>query len=87
MSREVYEEEILASLLELLYLVLQFTDFLSHVLSCILMSKASVPLSRIFFRLFTIRDKFSNRDQSGTNRNDENAMCYYSSEKLGMCFR
>ena len=30
------------------------------------------------------RDRFSNREQSGTNRSDENAMC---DEYLRMCFR
>ena len=33
------------------------------------------------------RDKFSNRKQSETNRNDENATCDYLSEYLRMCFR
>ena len=33
------------------------------------------------------RDKFSNREQSETNRNDVNAMCDYLSEYLRMRFR
>ena len=33
------------------------------------------------------RDKFSDREQSETNQNDENAMCYYLSEYLRMCFQ
>ena len=33
------------------------------------------------------RDKFSNREQSETNRNDENAMCDFLSQYLRMCFR
>ena len=40
--------------------------------------------------IFTIvqdRNKFSNREQSETNRNDGYAMCDYSSEYLRMCFR
>ena len=34
-----------------------------------------------------IRVKFSDRGQSETNRNDENAMCDYFSEFLRMYFR
>ena len=34
----------------------------------------------IFFPIVHDRDKFSNREQSETNGNDENAMCDYSSE-------
>ena len=49
--------------------------------------KAPVPLGRIIFsRSFTI-EKFSNREQSETNRNDENAMCDFLSEYLRMCCR
>ena len=33
------------------------------------------------------RDRFSDREQSETNRNDENAMCDFLSEYLRMCFR
>ena len=33
------------------------------------------------------RDKFSNREQSETKRDDENAVCDYLSEYLRMCFR
>ena len=44
-------------------------------------------LAEYIFRLFTIRDKFGYRKQSETNRNDENALCDYSSEYLRVCFR
>ena len=50
-------------------------------------AKNPVPLDRIFFRIVHERDKFSNREQSETNRNDENATCDYLSEYLRMCFR
>ena len=49
--------------------------------------KAAVPLGPIFSPIVHNRDKFSNREQSETNRNDENAMCDYLSEYLRMCFR
>ena len=49
--------------------------------------KAPVPLGRIFFPIVHDSDKFSNREQSETNQNDENAMCDYLSEYLRMCFR
>ena len=35
-----------------------------------------------FFLIIQDRDKISNREQSETNRNDENAMCEYLSEYL-----
>ena len=43
-------------------------------------------LAEYIFRLFT-RDKFSNREQSETNWNDENAMYDYLSEYLPKWFR
>ena len=49
--------------------------------------KAPVPLGRIFFLVVRDRDKFSNREHSETNRNNENVMCDYLSEYLRMCFR
>ena len=33
------------------------------------------------------KDEFNNREQYETYRNEENAMCDYSSEYLQMCFR
>ena len=48
---------------------------------------APVPLGPIFFPIVHDRDKFSNREQSETNQNDENAMCDYSSEYSRMGFR
>ena len=39
-----------------------------------------------FFLIIYDRDRFTNREQSETNRNDENAMCDYLSEYLRMCF-
>ena len=39
-----------------------------------------------FFSIVYDQGKFSNREQSETNRNDENAMCEYFSEYLRMCF-
>ena len=47
----------------------------------------AVPLSRIYFPIVHDRDKFSNREQSETNWNNENAMCDYLSEYLRMRFR
>ena len=44
-------------------------------------------LAEYFFPIVHNRDKFSNREQSETNRNDENAMCGYLSEYIRMCFR
>ena len=49
--------------------------------------KAAVPLSRIFFPIVHDRDKFSNREQSETDRNDDNPMCDCLSEYLRLCFR
>ena len=40
-------------------------------------SKAPVPLGQIFFQIYQNRDKFSNREQSKTNRNNENARTIY----------
>ena len=37
-------------------------------------------LAKYFFPIVYNKDKFSNREQSGTNRNDENAMCDYLPE-------
>ena len=51
------------------------------------LSKAPVPLGRIFFPIVHDRDEFSNRKQSETNLIDEKAMCDYLSEYLRMCFR
>ena len=48
-------------------------------------STAPVPLGRIYFPIVDDRDEFSNREQSETNRNDENAMCYSFTEYLRMC--
>ena len=45
-----------------------------------LMFKAPVSLGRR-------AETFSNREQSETNRNDENAMFDYLAEYLRMCFR
>ena len=53
----------------------------------LVISLALVPLGRIFFPIVHDRDKFSNREQSETNRYDENAMCDHLSEYLRMCFR
>ena len=39
------------------------------------------------FPIVHVSDKFSNREQYETDRNDENAMCDYLSEYLRMCFR
>ena len=47
---------------------------------------ASVPLGRIFFPIVHDRAKFSHREQSKTNRNDENAMCACLSKYIRMCF-
>ena len=44
------------------------------------------PTWPIFFSIVHERDKFSNRKQSETNRNDGNAMCDYLSESLRICF-
>ena len=44
-------------------------------------------LAEYFLPIVHDRDKFSNREQSETNRNDENAMCDYLSEYIRMCFR
>ena len=41
----------------------------------------------IFFLIVHDRDKISNREQSETNRNDENAMCDHLSEYMRLCFR
>ena len=46
-----------------------------------------VPFGRIFFPIVDNRDKFRNREQSETNRNDKSAMCDYLSDYLRMCFR
>ena len=40
-----------------------------------------------FFPIVHKIDKFSNREQSETDQNDENRMCDYSSEYLRVCFR
>ena len=48
--------------------------------------KAQVPLGRIFFPIVYNRDKFRNREQSETNRNDECAMCDCLSEYLRTCY-
>ena len=48
--------------------------------------EAPVPLGT-FFQIVHDRDTFSNREQSETNRNDDNSMCDYLSEYLRMCFR
>ena len=50
-------------------------------------TKASAPLGRQNFPIVHDRDKFSNREQSETNRNDENAICDYISEYLRTCLR
>ena len=39
------------------------------------MHQATGPLAEYFPPIVHDRDKFSNREQSETNRNDENAMC------------
>ena len=49
--------------------------------------KALVPFGRIMCPIVHDSDKYSNREQPETNRNDENAMCDYLSEYLRMCFR
>ena len=43
-------------------------------------------LTEYYFPIVDGRDEFSNREQSETNRNDENAMCDYLSDYLRMCF-
>ena len=49
--------------------------------------KPRFHLAEWFFSIVYDQGKFSNRKQSETNRNDENAMCDYFSEYLRMCFR
>ena len=49
--------------------------------------KAPFPLDLIFCPIVHDRDKFSNREQSEINRNDESAMCDYLSEYQRMCFQ
>ena len=44
-------------------------------------------LAEYFFPIVHDRDKFSNCEQSKSNRNDENAMCDYLSEYVRVCFR
>ena len=49
--------------------------------------KGPFQLGRIFFQIVYDREKFSNREQSETNQNNENAMWDCLSEYLPMCFR
>ena len=58
---------------------------LSNIKTVIVLSRG--PTWPNIFPIFHDRDKFSNREQSETNRNDENAMCDYFSEYLRMFFR
>ena len=48
--------------------------------------KTQSHLAEYFFPIVHDRDKFSNREQSERNWNDENAMCDYLSKYLRMCF-
>ena len=45
------------------------------------------PCLQIIFPIVQDRDKFSNRKQSETNQNDENAKCDCLSKQVQMCFR
>ena len=74
--------------MELLKYFLTKSKFLEIILSSTEnQCKAAVPLVRIMSPIVRDRDKFNNREQSETNRKDENSMCDYSSEYLRMCFR
>ena len=43
------------------------------------------PTWRIIFQIVHDRDKFSNREQAATNRNDENATCDYIYPNIYEC--
>ena len=82
--------EILWPILSAFTIPVFMTQLLSHMCRgpiCIDATNAPVPLGRISFPIVHDRDKFSNREQSETNRNDENVMCDYLSEYLRKCFR
>ena len=64
-------------------MIIMRTRFLNPAITDV---TVKAPVTPNIFPIVHERDRFNNREQSETNRNDENAMCYYLSEYLRKCY-